>query len=78
MKILYFASLKENLKTPDEYLTFKSPVKISTIKKELIQKYGEHHFPKTILCAVNQEIASEDTLVNDKDEVAFFPPVTGG
>ena len=78
MKILYFASLKENLKTPDEYLTFKSPVKISTIKKELIQKYGEHHFPKNILFAVNQEIASEDTLVNDKDEVAFFPPVTGG
>ena len=78
MKILYFASLKENLKTPDEYLTFKSPVKISTIKKELIQKYGEHHFPKNILCAVNQEIASEDTLVDDKDEVAFFPPVTGG
>ena len=78
MKILYFASLKENLNTPDEYLTFKSPVKISTIKKELIQKYGVHHFPKNILCAVNQEIASEDTLVNDKDEVAFFPPVTGG
>ena len=78
MKILYFASLKENLKTSDEDLDFKSPVKISTIKKELIQKYGEHHFPKNILCSVNQEIASEDTLVNEGDEVAFFPPVTGG
>ena len=78
MKILYFASLKENLKTSDEDLDFKSPVKISTIKKELIQKYGEHHFPKNILCSVNQEIASEDTLVNEVDEVAFFPPVTGG
>ena len=40
MKILYFASLKENLNTSDEDLDFKSPVKISTIKKELIQKYG--------------------------------------
>ena len=78
MKILYFASLKENLNTSDEDLDFKSPVKISTIKKELIQKYGENHFPKNILCAVNQEIASEDTLVNEADEVAFFPPVTGG
>ena len=78
MKILYFASLKENLNTSDEDLAFKSPVKISTIKKELIQKYGEHHFPKNILSAVNQEIASEDTLVNEADEVAFFPPVTGG
>ena len=78
MKILYFASLKENLNTSDEDLAFKSPVKISTIKKELVQKYGERHFPKNILCAVNQEIASEDTLVNEVDEVAFFPPVTGG
>ena len=78
MKILYFASLKENLNISDEDLDFKSPVKISTIKKELIQKYGEHHFPKNILCSVNQEIASEDTLVNEADEVAFFPPVTGG
>ena len=78
MKILYFASLKENLNTSDEDLAFKSPVKISTIKRELILKYGEHHFPKNILCAVNHEIASEDTLVNEADEVAFFPPVTGG
>ena len=78
MKILYFASLKENLNTSDEDLAFKSPVKISTIKKELIQKYGKHHFSKNILCAVNQEIATEDTLVNETDEVAFFPPVTGG
>ena len=78
MKILYFASLKENLNTSDEVLAFKSPVKISTIKRELILKYGEHHFPKNILCAVNHEIATENTLVNEADEVAFFPPVTGG
>ncbi len=78
MKILYFASLKEKLNTSNDNITFNSPVKISIIKKELILKYGEQHFPKNILCAVNHEIASEDTLVNDTDEVAFFPPVTGG
>ena len=74
MKILYFASLKENLNTSDDNIAFNSPVTISTIKNELVQKY----FPKNILCAVNHEIASEDTTVNDEDEVAFFPPVTGG
>ena len=78
MKILYFASLKEKLNTSNDNITFNSPVKISIIKKELILKYGEQHFPKNMLCAVNHEIASEDTLVNDTDEVAFFPPVTGG
>ena len=78
MKILYFASLKENLNTSDEDLAFKSPVKISTIKKELMQKHGKHHFPKNIQCAVTQELATDDTLVNETDEVAFIPPVTGG
>jgi molybdopterin synthase sulfur carrier subunit len=78
MRILYFASLKENLDTSDENITLNSPVKISLIKKDLVSKYGEKYFPKNILCAVNHEIASEDTIVNDEDEIAFFPPVTGG
>ncbi|WP_158969000.1 molybdopterin converting factor subunit 1 [Paraglaciecola sp. L3A3] len=30
------------------------------------------------LVAVNQEIATEETEIADNDEVAFFPPVTGG
>ena len=77
MRILYFASLKENLNTSDENINFSSPVTISFIKEELINKYGEQ-FPKNLLCAVNHEIASEATIVNNEDEVAFFPPVTGG
>ena len=30
------------------------------------------------LVAVNQELTSDDTVINDADEIAFFPPVTGG
>jgi cyclic pyranopterin monophosphate synthase len=30
------------------------------------------------LCAINQVMANDDALVTDEDEVAFFPPVTGG
>jgi len=30
------------------------------------------------LVAVNQEMTSDDTVLCDADEVAFFPPVTGG
>ena len=78
MKILYFASLKENLKTSQDEINFQSPVTVSSIKKILIEKYGEQHFPNNILCAVNQVIVNEDANVNEQDEVAFFPPVTGG
>ena len=78
MKILYFASLKENLNTAQDEIYVASPVSISSIKKQLIEKYGEQHFPDNILCAVNHEMANESTKVCESDEVAFFPPVTGG
>ena len=78
MKILYFASLKENLNTAHDEINVVSPVSISSIKKQLIDKYGEQYFPDNILCAVNHEIVNESTKVCESDEVAFFPPVTGG
>ena len=78
MKILYFASLKENLNTAYDEINVVSPVSISSIKKQLIEKYGERHFPDNILCAVNHEMVNERTKVCESDEVAFFPPVTGG
>ncbi|OFC70872.1 molybdopterin converting factor subunit 1 [Alteromonas confluentis] len=31
-----------------------------------------------VLCAVNQELGDDDSQIKDNDEVAFFPPVTGG
>ena len=34
--------------------------------------------PENTLCAVNMEYVDQDNAVNDGDEVAFFPPVTGG
>ena len=67
MKILYFASLKENLKTSEDDIRFDSTVTILLIKKELIDRYGDQHFPKNILCSVNHEMASENTLVKDED-----------
>ena len=78
MKILYFASLKENLNTAHDEINVVSPVSISSIKKQLIDKYGKQHFPDNILCAVNHEMVNESTKVCEIDEVAFFPPVTGG
>jgi molybdopterin synthase sulfur carrier subunit len=34
--------------------------------------------PANLLVAINQEYATLDTAVKPGDEVAFFPPVTGG
>jgi sulfur-carrier protein len=78
MNILYFASLKENLNTASEAITIDADSTVASIKNQLIKKHGEKHFPKNILCAVNHEMADDTTTVIEGDEVAFFPPVTGG
>ncbi len=78
MKIYYFASLKEALKMPSEEITLHTNITVAKLRKKLIDKHGKQHFPNNILCAVNQEIASDDVIVGETDEVAFYPPVTGG
>lgn len=78
MKIIYFASLKESLKLSNEIIQASSNMSAGDLRLILIEKYGSEYFPSNILCAVNHEIASESTLLNNNDEVAFYPPVTGG
>ncbi len=38
----------------------------------------EQRLPERVLCAVNQRYVDHAVMLRDGDEVAFFPPVTGG
>ena len=78
MKVYYFASLKEALKIPSEEIILSADMTVAQLRKKLVDKHGKCHFPGNILCAVNQEIANDEVVVSDSDEVAFYPPVTGG
>lgn len=78
MKILYFASLREALGINNEEIIVSEKMTVKSLRKLLINKYGDNQFPNNILCAVNHEIANDSTQLNDNDEVAFYPPVTGG
>lgn len=78
MKILYFASLKENLKTSSDVIELANNTTVKQLKEQLSHKHGVHYFPDNILCAVNQEIATDFLIIKSTDEVAFYPPVTGG
>ena len=81
IKILYFASLAEQLNCYQE--EFEIPSQDYTIK-QLIEylssrnKQWQTAFNQTIICAVNQEMCHRKTIIKDLDEVAFYPPVTGG
>ena len=73
--VKFFASLREQVGKTEEQIQFSDSL---TANKVWNQVCAGKPFPEHILVAINQEYASLDTLVNEGDEVAFFPPVTGG
>ena len=83
IQILYFASLRETLGSAGEQLTLPSAVtNVAALIEHLCarggawaQGLGPH---ERLLVAVNQEFARPDTPLHEGDEVALFPPVTGG
>ncbi|KAF3983850.1 MAG: molybdopterin converting factor subunit 1 [Methylococcales symbiont of Hymedesmia sp. n. MRB-2018] len=75
IKVRYFASLKEITGRAEYQLDFSKSV---TVKEIWYQANKDKTLPDNILAAVNMEYVSFDHRVNDGDEVAFFPPVTGG
>jgi molybdopterin synthase sulfur carrier subunit len=81
--LLYFASLRERLGCSRERLALPSgDPTVSMLVEELRKRDGpwpEAFAPgKSWRVAVNQQIADLATPVKAGDEVAFFPPVTGG
>ncbi len=77
MNIVYFAALREQLNTKHEQMTIDKQLTVFELKKILTKKYSID-FDTNILCAVNKQQADDLTIINDIDEVAFYPPVTGG
>lgn len=83
MRILYFASLKEKLDCAQQQLELPAEVKTVAELKSLLSANGpvwQEMFIDNdhLLTSVNQQMAQNDSPVKDDDEVAFFPPVTGG
>ena len=81
--ILYFARLRETLGTAREELALPDGVTdLSGLRAALVARGGawSHELAgsRNVRMAVNQDMASADTVVKDGDEIAFFPPVTGG
>ena len=80
--VLYFARLRENLGKMSESLTLPPDVQDIAQLCLWLQKRGntwQQEFSKNdIRVAVNQEMVSFGTVIKDGDEIAFFPPITGG
>lgn len=75
VKIKYFASLRESIGRDQQELMIEAPMTASNIWQ---QATGQDAFPDNTLIAINHAYVDPESLVNDGDEVAYFPPVTGG
>jgi len=83
IKILYFARLREQLgSSGEEVPSAGGPRTVGDLAALLRQRGGAWTDvlaeDETIMAAVNQTMARPETPIEDGDEVAFFPPVTGG
>jgi len=83
MRVLYFAWLRTTIGKAEELLPH--PAGVATIA-DLIQylatlspRHAEAFANSTVIkAAINQEFAEPEAIIQDGDEVALFPPVTGG
>jgi len=82
-KVLYFASLAETLGTKSEQLELPSECRTVDDLVAMLRTRGEPFAAAfdgstRILVAVNQEMSEPAAAIGPADEIAFFPPVTGG
>ena len=81
IKVVFFAALREQLQCSELSLAAENIHTISDIKEQLSNKndhWRQVFSNASLLSAVNHDMVDNAYPVKVGDEVAFFPPVTGG
>lgn len=82
INIVYFAKYREALGLAEEaYDLGTGAVALSVLKTAILQRHAKAVSvleDARCIVAINQQVAGPDASVSPGDEVAFFPPVTGG
>lgn len=71
--VKFFARLREQVGQAETLLD-----DVTDVQSAWDKATQNMNMPDNTLCAINMEYVTSDTAVQDGDEVAFFPPVTGG
>lgn len=78
-----FAGLREQYGFAEQQLSFPETAAEPLVKPVTVEHVWQHvtqqqTVPANLLAAINYEYVDLSAPVNDADEIAFFPPVTGG
>jgi len=82
IRILYFARLKEDVGSSGETFLLPDTIKTTGELRDYLSLRGDHWHQALhmdgLFVAVDQEIVNWKSAIKGHEEVAFFPPVTGG
>ena len=79
IRVLFFASLAEVTGIREAELDASDCSDVASVFGRFAREFpGLQAHRATLLCAINSEFARSDSQVSDGDEIAFFPPVSGG
>lgn len=81
IKVVFFAALREQLNCSELSLNSNDFTTVADIKQHLAGKdeqWQQVFANNALLSAVNHDMVNNEQTVKSGDEVAFFPPVTGG
>lgn len=81
VKIKFFAALRERLQCAEQSVPVYAGETVAEVRARLIEQYPawRHELlEKDVLCAKNFAFVDAQETVRSGDELAFFPPVTGG
>ncbi|MCE3252924.1 MAG: moaD [Cellvibrio sp.] len=81
IRVLFFAQLREQLGTAELQIAAENISSVAALKESLVTtnfEWAQFLSNNKLLVAVNHEYVKGDVVIKSGDEVAFFPPVTGG
>lgn len=79
IRVLFFGAARDAVDTNPLEISLDAPATVSSAFRKLSHRYSQlERFGRSLLFAVNQEYATPETLLQDDDELAVFPPVSGG
>jgi molybdopterin synthase catalytic subunit len=81
IRVLFFGAARDVVDQNSSLLllTLETPATVARAFQQLVtQFHGLERFGRSLLFAVNQEYATQETVLENNDELAIFPPVSGG